>query len=108
MTGSREGNTARADRLQAYDVARGLAFLGMVIVNYKVLLAGFRPDGPDWLKSFTDVFTGRAAALFVVVAGAGISLMVSRAMKKEAGLAAVRFILCKRALFLVALGYGWV
>ena len=108
MTGSREGNTARADRLQAYDVARGLAFLGMVIVNYKILLAGLRPDGPDWLKSFTDVFTGRAAALFVVVAGAGISLMVSRAMKKEAGLAAVRFILCKRALFLVALGYGWV
>ena len=108
MTGSKEGNTVRAGRLQAYDVARGLAFLGMVIVNYKIVLAGLRPDGPDWLKSFTGIFTGRAVALFVVVAGAGISLMASRALKKETGLAAVRFILCKRALFLVALGYGWV
>ena len=40
MTGFKEGNTLRADRLQAYDVARGLAFLGMAIVNYKILLDG--------------------------------------------------------------------
>lgn len=52
MPGSREGNTVRADRLQAYDVARGVAFLGMVIVNYKIVPAGLRPDGPDWLMRF--------------------------------------------------------
>ena len=34
--------------------------------------------------------------------------MASRAKEKDAGLAAFRFTLCKRALFLVALGYGWV
>ena len=108
MTGSREGVTVSSGRLEAYDIARGLAFLGMVIVNYRILLSGLSPVGPDWLNSLTGVFTGRAAALFVVVAGAGISLMASRAKEKEAGLAAFRFILCKRALFLVVLGYGWV
>ncbi len=108
MTGSKEGAEVGAGRLQAYDVARGLAFLGMVVVNYKILLSGLSPVGPDWLNSLTGVFTGRAAALFVVVAGAGISLMASRAKEKEAGFAAFRLILCKRALFLVVLGYGWV
>ena len=108
MTGSKEGAEVGGGRLQAYDVARGLAFLGMVIVNYKILLSGLSPVGPDWLNSLTGVFTGRAAALFVVVAGAGISLMASRAKEKETGLAVFRFILCKRALFLVVLGYGWV
>ena len=63
MIGSREGNTARADRLQAYDVARGLAFLGMVIVNYKILLSGRNPAGPGWLDGLTSVCTGRAAAI---------------------------------------------
>jgi len=80
----------------------------MVVVNYRILLSGLDPAGPDWLDGLTGAFTGRAAALFVVVAGAGISLMASRAKEKEAGLAAFRFTLCKRALFLVALGYGWV
>ena len=52
MHGSREGNTLRADRLQAYDVARGFAFLEMAIVNCKIVPAGLRPDGPDWLMRF--------------------------------------------------------
>ncbi|MEC9349446.1 MAG: DUF418 domain-containing protein [Planctomycetota bacterium] len=108
MTGSREGVTVSSGRLEAYDIARGLAFLGMVVVNYRILLSGLNPAGPDWLNSLTGVFTGRAAALFVVVAGAGISLMASRAKEKETGLSGFRFILCKRALFLVVLGYGWV
>ena len=108
MDRSKEGVAVSSERLHAYDIARGLAFLGMVVVNYRILLSGLDPVGPDWLNGLTDVFTGRAAALFVVVAGAGISLMASRAKEKDAGLAAFRFTLCKRALFLVALGYGWV
>ena len=108
MDRSKEGTAVSSGRLHAYDIARGLAFLGMVVVNYKILLSGLDPVGPDWLNGLTDAFTGRAAALFVVVAGAGISLMASRAKEKDAGLTAFRFILCKRALFLVALGYGWV
>ena len=97
---SKEGAAVSSERLHAYDIARGLAFLGMVVVNYRILLSGLDPVGPDWLNGLTDAFTGRAAALFVVVAGAGISLMASRAKEKDAGLAAFRFTLCKRALFL--------
>jgi uncharacterized membrane protein YeiB len=108
LTGQKEGVAVRVDRLQAYDVARGLAFLGMVVVNYRILLSGLSPVGPSWLNGFTGVFSGRAAALFVVVAGAGISLMASRAKEKEAGLSALRFVLCKRAFFLIAVGYSWV
>ncbi len=108
MSGCQEGSAAGAVRFQAYDVARGLAFLGMVVVNYKILLAGLSPRGPGWLNSLSEVFAGRAAALFVVVAGAGISLMASRALEKGHGLGTVRALLLKRGLFLLALGYGWV
>jgi uncharacterized membrane protein YeiB len=86
-------------------LARTLAVFGMVLVNFKVVMnAGGR--GPAWLVQLASLFDGRAAALFVVLAGAGVSLMSKRA--RESGdlalLAASRRTLLKRAVFLFILG----
>lgn len=92
-------------RVVGYDLARALAVFGMVLVNFKVVMsAGHR--GPGWLVQLAGLFDGRAAALFVVLAGVGIALMSKRA--REDGdvtlLAANRRTLLKRAAFLFVVG----
>lgn len=53
-------------RLDGLDVARFLAFIGMVIVNFGVVMAA---EGPLF-----DALAGKAAATFVILAGIGIGL----------------------------------
>ena len=59
-------------RITALDVARALAFLGMVQVNFTVAMS-FGKDSPGWMHALTEGLTGRAASLFVVLAGVGLS-----------------------------------
>lgn len=92
-------------RVVGYDLARALAVFGMVFVNFKVVMdAGGL--GPDWLVWLAGLFDGRAAALFVVLAGVGIALMSKRA--RETGsvalLRANQTTLLKRAAFLFVVG----
>lgn len=59
-------------RLDGLDTARFMAFCGMVLVNFR-LATETTSDGT--LPSLiTDALEGRAAALFVVLAGVGLSL----------------------------------
>ena len=46
----------------------------MVIVNFKIVM-GAEQNGPGWLVALVGLLDGRAAATFVVLAGAGLSLM---------------------------------
>ena len=97
-------------RIDGYDLARAFAIFGMVLVNFKIAIAiGAGPDsvqGPDWLRFLTSLFEGRAAALFVVLAGVGLTLGSRRAV--EAGdsiqISAARLKLWKRSAFLCAGG----
>ncbi|UWQ78434.1 heparan-alpha-glucosaminide N-acetyltransferase domain-containing protein [Leisingera sp. S132] len=59
-------------RLHGLDIARFLAFCGMVLVNFRIA-AGVTP-GTDTASLLTSALEGRAAALFVVLAGIGLSL----------------------------------
>ena len=61
-------------RVIGYDLARALAIFGMVIVNFKIVM-GAEQNGPEWLVGLVGLLDGRAAATFVVLAGAGISLL---------------------------------
>lgn len=61
-------------RIVGYDVARAVAILAMVVVNFHVMMASCEAE-PEWLAWAIDVLYGRAAALFVVLSGAGVSLM---------------------------------
>ena len=52
----------RPPRLDGLDVARGIAFIGMVLVNFGVVMA-FGNRNPTWVRYMLDCCTGRAAAL---------------------------------------------
>ncbi|MEO0481765.1 MAG: DUF418 domain-containing protein [Planctomycetota bacterium] len=62
-------------RLLGFDLARGLAFLGMVIVNFKVVLLWNSDGDPEWLQNLLGQFSSRAAPLFVLLAGAGMTML---------------------------------
>ncbi|OED47126.1 hypothetical protein AB838_17785 [Rhodobacteraceae bacterium (ex Bugula neritina AB1)] len=59
-------------RLHGLDIARFLAFCGMVLVNFRI--AAKVTPGTDTASLLTNALEGRAAALFVVLAGIGLSL----------------------------------
>lgn len=81
-------------RIVGFDVARCLAILAMVYVNFEVVLA-FGASRPPWLRTLAVMFEGNASALFVTLAGCGIVLLRRRA------------VISKRALLLLVVGYLW-
>jgi uncharacterized protein len=92
-------------RIIGYDLARSLAVIGMVFVNFKIVM-GSDQDGPPWLAHLVGLLEGRAAATFVVLAGAGLSLMShkGRTQNNKVMLAQDRQTLLKRACFLFVIG----
>ncbi len=99
------GGQSAGRRIIGYDLARALAVFGMVAVNFKIAMGAGQGE-PAWLVKLMGVFEGRAAALFVVLAGVGLSLLsrTGRVQNDRARLARDRRALLKRALFLFAVG----
>ena len=106
---SESSGVPSSQRITGVDFTRYWAFLGVVWVNYTVL--HFHETGATGIET---LFQGNAAALFVTIAGIGISLLSrkaclsgdTQALKKD------RQVLRKRALFLGVLGVallliGW-
>lgn len=93
-----------SSRIEGFDFARAIAIFGMVTVNFRVVLAD--SHGPEWLNRLADQVDGRAAALFVFLAGLGISLLSSRsrASGDPVAIRDDRMTLWKRALFLFVVG----
>ena len=91
------------ERIIGIDVARAIAVIGMIIVNFKVV---FGENGPSWVKFFVSIFDGKAAATFVVLAGVGIALMTNSAIKNndKVKLKIAYIKIAKRALFLFIIG----
>ena len=94
-------------RIIGIDVARALAVIGMIIVNFKVV---FGENGNSWLKPFAHLFDGKAAATFVVLAGIGLALMTNTAVKSQSleKLKVARKRILKRAIFLFAIGLSYI
>lgn len=93
-------------RIVGCDVARALAILGMMIVHFSEVLAGVKwPTG--FLNDIMKLLDGRAAAVFIVLAGVGITLRSHRATEADdlQAITHVRTILLKRGLFLLAAGF---
>lgn len=94
-------------RIIGLDVARALAVIGMVIVNFKVVLGSHDPEG--YLSAFTGLFEGKAAATFVVLAGIGLALMTRPRENDDAvRLARARRQIVVRAVLLFLLGTSYV
>ncbi|WCN36243.1 DUF418 domain-containing protein [Aneurinibacillus uraniidurans] len=103
----------QTQRITALDYARAWAIFGMIIVNYKLAMQA-QSGGAEWLQVIAGLFEGRASALFVVLAGIGVSLMTAKArssMERDA-LRKSRNSLHRRAVFLFLAGlmlllFGW-
>ena len=90
-----------ADRLVGVDLARSLALLGMCVVH-AVLVLGPPPTDGGTAAAF-DRLSGRPAALFVLLAGVGVTLMTRRAVA-AGDTRGVRRTLVRRGLALLVLG----
>ena len=84
------------NRLHGLDLARYIAFVGMVIVNFKIAMGAEGGDG--LLDLLTSAVEGRAAATFVVLAGIGLGLAGLK------GLNGTISVTIKRAVFLLVIG----
>lgn len=84
-------------RINGLDLARYLALIGMVIVNFDIVLSG--PNQTHDSFHFASLLVGRAAALFVILAGIGFELSARRQPVKS-----VMRVTLKRAAFLLGIG----
>ncbi len=94
-------------RILGYDFARAFAIFGMVIVNFKIVMSA--SAGSEWILRITGLLEGRAAAIFVILAGVGLSLMTakSRSDPSSQSMSRHRISLLKRALLLVVVGLSY-
>ncbi|MBB5514102.1 putative membrane protein YeiB [Rubricella aquisinus] len=70
----------QSNRLIGLDIARFCALVGMIIVNFDVVVV--RAGSPS--STLADLLQGRAAAMFVVLAGIGFALGMQRLAQREA------------------------
>jgi uncharacterized protein len=104
-------------RVIGLDVTRGLALIGVVVMNYHGYLNGGQTSDPPTFfdrlfHPWDGVLSTRFAATFVLVAGMGITLLTNRSRLSgdSAAIAADRWRLLRRGLLLAAGGYviEWV
>lgn len=89
-------------RLAGLDLARFIAFFGMVIVNFNLVLSRTPDQYNTFWGTFIEFLEGRAAATFVVLAGIGIGLATASAGSAKSH--RVRMTTLKRGAFLLLLG----
>lgn len=108
-----------SSRIVGLDVARAVALVGVVLMNYTWFLnldhrrypAG--GHGPGWLEGLLDPadgpLTSRFAASFVVVAGMSVSRLAANESERR-GIDETRWMLRRRGLVLFAGGYAleWI
>lgn len=90
-------NATELARLDGLDLARFLAFAGMLLVNFRLAMMG--PVTEQGWSSWFDLLEGRASATFVTLAGVGLSVAAARG-----AFDALRLATWRRAAFLLVLG----
>ena len=109
----------RTPRLPGPDVTRAIALLGVITMNYHGYLNGgdaAAVAGDSRMTALFDPWRGvlstRFAATFVTMAGVGITLLTNRVRDggERAEIAATRWRLVRRGLFLYGLGFvlDWI
>jgi uncharacterized protein len=96
-----------SNRIIGVDIARALAVIGMIIVNFKIV---FGEEGSELAEFFTGLLEGKAAATFVVLAGVGIALMSNSAIKNkhDQKVKKIQIGLVKKSIFLFVVGLSYI
>lgn len=94
-------------RIIGFDIARALAIFGMVVVNFKIAMNA--TTGNPSLLWFASLFEGRASALFVVLAGVGVTFLTNKARlsNNANSIKSARISLLKRAILLIVIGLAY-
>jgi uncharacterized protein len=102
---SQATSQSTSNRIHGYDVARAIAVFGMILVNYHSIFL-HNQKLPEWFATLADLLYGRAATLFVMLAGVGLVLMSRRALKSydPAALQQIRHRLFRRSVVLFIMG----
>ncbi len=87
-----------------FDFARTLAIIGMILVNFKIVMNA--DQGSELLMTAISLLEGRASAIFVILAGVGITLMTNKARLTENSfiIRKKRISLLKRSFLLIIIG----
>jgi uncharacterized membrane protein YeiB len=85
-------------RVIGFDIARALAILAMMVDHCAQALGPAQPIG--WGGALLGMIDGRASAIFVVLAGVGVTLLNRRQTPAE-----IRAVLIRRGAFLLAIGF---
>ncbi len=95
------------NRIIGFDVSRAFAVFGMVIVNFKIAMQV--KSGSEILIWFSGLFEGRASALFVVLAGIGVTFLTNKARLSEDSqtIKKARWSLLKRGGLLFGIGLAY-
>lgn len=95
----------KTNRIEGLDFSRAFAIFGMMLVNYKIVFT-YGIDKYLLLSNFISIFEGRAAAVFLILAGIGISLMSKKGFRTDKNhiITKDRITLIKRAIFLFLMG----
>ncbi len=91
--------THSMNRLDGLDFARFIAFVGMVIVNFRLVISGDSAPENSGIDYLASLLEGRAAATFIVLAGVGLGLASQRG-----NLDGTIVVTLKRASFLLVIG----
>jgi uncharacterized membrane protein YeiB len=95
-------------RIIGFDLARAYAIFGMFIVNFNFCFGSFQDNSA--LGQFLNLFVGNSTAIFIILAGMGLSLMANRAKYDSEEKSKLKSIVLKRSWFLFTLGlllYSW-
>jgi uncharacterized protein len=100
--------SSQTHRIAGYDLARAIALVGMIFVNIKYQMEAeeYGTAFQIWLSNLLD---GRPAVTFVILAGAGLSLLNARPVRNDKTPRAPKAysIILKRAAFLFLIGIAF-
>jgi uncharacterized membrane protein YeiB len=96
-------------RIEGFDLARAVALMGMVVVNFTAMM-DIEVYPMEWIGAAVDFIFGRAATVFVMLAGASLSLMADNRANRV-GAPGLKSYLIKRCILLLVAGmvlsYWW-
>lgn len=95
-------------RITGFDLARAYAIFGMFIVNFTFCFGSFKEK--SLVGGLSALFVGNSTAVFIILAGMGVSLMTNRISYEPSEQIKLRFTILRRSWFLFALGlllYPW-
>lgn len=90
------------DRIEGFDLARAIAVMGMVVVNFDAMMQ-IEVYPMEWMGVAVNFIFGRAATVFVMLAGVSLSLMAGKRTNRI-GEPGMKSYLIKRCILLLLMG----